>query len=413
VIGTNTPALPLSPSRIAALPEPDRGRWTEYMQRSARQLVRDRAFLQRELRTQQVTNLTSPQEARSKAWMSPDRSADYYRQAEARRVAEAIVTFQTPAGGWSKNIDMTRPRHPGMLFGVANLSRFQGTEDFDLSDASWNYIGTFDNDATVMQLRFLARVIDAYATDAPSEAGLTKAFLQGIQYILDAQYPNGGWPQVWPLQGNYHDAITFNDNAIVNVLALLRNVSMGTNEFRFVPDAIRNQAAESFKKGLDCVLKTQVRTNGGLTVWPQQSDPLTLQPTSARNFEMVSLASAESANLMLFLMQLPKPSPEIVESVHAAAAWFEKTALRDVAYRRANDRGRVLLPADGEGPLWARYYEIGTDRPIFGDRDKTIHDKVDAVSEERRIGYSWFGDGPEDALERFETWRQRFPLRKN
>ena len=60
--------------------------------------------------------------------------------------------------------------------------------------------------------------------------------------------------------------------------------------------------------------------------------------------------------------------------------------------------------APGNGPIWARYYDLNTDRPIFGDRDKTIHDDVNEISAERRNGYSWFGDGPKRALERYAEW---------
>ena len=60
-------------------------------------------------------------------------------------------------------------------------------------------------------------------------------------------------------------------------------------------------------------------------------------------------------------------------------------------------------------PLWARYYEIGSDRPIFGDRDKTIHDVVDEISRERRDSYAWFSDGPNEALKQFVKWSEAHP----
>ena len=51
------------------------------------------------------------------------------------------------------------------------------------------------------EIQFLARV------------GNHAAVLRGLDYTFAAQFPNGGWPQVWPLEGGYHDAITFNDGA--------------------------------------------------------------------------------------------------------------------------------------------------------------------------------------------------------
>jgi len=126
------------------------------------------------------------------------------------------------------------------------------------------------------------------------------------------------------------------------------------------------------------------------TVWCQQHDPLTLEPASARNYEMPSKCGAESAVIMTFLMDLPNPDSRTVAAVHAAADWFKKLKSVDVVWDMGSDDGRKLSPKPGGGPLWARYYDLKTDRPIFGDRDKTIHDDVSEISKERRNGYSWF-----------------------
>jgi PelA/Pel-15E family pectate lyase len=124
---------------------------------------------------------------------------------------------------------------------------------------------------------------------------------------------------------------------------------------------------------------------------------------------MASLSSGESAGVMLFLMRLPAPDSNVVAAVRAATAWFERVAIRDQEFRRVGEDGRQLVPAPGSGPLWSRYYEIGSDRPIFGDRDKTIHDTVAEISKERRDGYAWFHNAPADALERFAKWNQKQP----
>ncbi|HEX7530009.1 MAG TPA: pectate lyase, partial [Pyrinomonadaceae bacterium] len=100
------------------------------------------------------------------------------------------------------------------------------------------------------------------------------------------------------------------------------------------------------------------------------------------------------------------PGPPVVAAVQAVAAWFEKTKIPDVTFKRDGENGRRLIPAPGNGPLWARYYEVGADRPIFGDRDKTIHDDVNEISQERRNGYSWYSEGPGRALEQYAVWSQ-------
>ena len=407
IVGTNPPALPLTVDRIAALPAAEQVPWREYLKSSNRQLVADQARLNAEALDHGLTNLTIPPEGRGVAGIPLGKDKEWYAGAEATRLADNIISYQTPAGGWSKNLDITKhARAPGERFGHGNASHFAATTDFDTPlNVDWNYVGTFDNDATVTQLRFLARVISA------GNAGKAKyrtAFMRGLDYIYAAQYPNGGWPQVWPLQGGYHDGVTFNDDAMTNILKLLADIADGKPGYDFVPSGSRDRARASLERGISCVLAAQIVVNGRRTVWCQQYDPLTLKPASARNYEMPSAASSESAGIMLFLMSLSNPSIEVVRAVHAAADWFAKTRIEHVSYRRGDGAPR-LLQDDSAGPLWSRYYEIGTDRPIFGDRDKTIHDKVEEISLERRRGYGWYRDSGSRALEIYEAWAKKHP----
>jgi PelA/Pel-15E family pectate lyase len=84
--------------------------------------------------------------------------------------------------------------------------------------------------------------------------------------------------------------------------------------------------------------------------------------------------------------------------------------LHDVAFKPAPDgSGRKLLPAPGASPIWPRFSEIGSDRPIFGDRDLTIHDDVNELSRERRNGYAWYGDGPKRTLDHYAHWVRKQP----
>ena len=406
IIGTNSPTQPLTAGRIAALPRAQQPAWKEYLKRSTKQLRADQACLQAEMRKHGIKQPGVSPPGHSAKSIPLNNPASWYGESEARRIADIVVSFQTPAGGWSKNLDLTQhPRAPGESFTASNNSRYLGKADFDIArDARWDYVGTFDNDATITEMRFLAQVIAAAGTN--QSVSCRAAFLRGLDYIFAAQYPNGGWPQVWPLQGGYHDAITCNDNAMLNVLDLLRDISETNSEFAFVPEKYHACAAASLKRGIACVLAAQIVVDGRRAVWCQQHDPLTLQPVSARNYEMPSQAGGESAELMMFLMEQPAPGPEIVAAVNAAAAWFEKTKIYDMAFKFDHDDGRHLVPAPGNGPIWARYYEIGTDRPIFGDRDKSIHDNVNEISEERRNGYSWYNDTPKRMLEHYADWKK-------
>lgn len=386
VIGINPPSLPLAAERIAALPAAERPAWRDYLARSALARSTDEKFYADELKAH---NLTAPLVPAHGPSLTLEEPAAWYATAAARRIADIIASFQTPAGGWNKNSDFTdHLRRPG-----------------ERSGYEAGYVGTIDNGATVEPLRFLALVVTA--GDAAATASCRAAFLRGIDYLLAAQFPNGGWPQVYPLAGGYHDAITYNDSAIINVLALLREIATQQPGFAFVPAETRARATAAGRRGLACILATQIVDAGRRTVWCQQHDALTLAPTSARNYEMPSQSSGESAAILLFLLRLPDPSPEIATAIHAAAAWLEKTALKDVVFKPTPDgTGRHLIPTPGATPLWSRYSEIGSDRPLFGDRDKTIRDDIDGISKERRNGYAWFGDNPKRVLAHYAKWAQ-------
>jgi PelA/Pel-15E family pectate lyase len=409
IIGTNLPSQGVTADRIATLPADHQAAWKKYLARSEQQLQADQTFLYQEMKQHGVKETVMPPGSRSGSRLPLDKPAAWYGEAEARRIADLVISFQTPAGGWSKSVDMTDHRRaPGERFARDNASKHLGTFDNDVPrDVNWNYVGTFDNNATITQLRYLAKVISALGPDRATP--YRAAFLRGLDYIFAAQFPNGGWPQVWPLQGGYHDDITYNDGAMINVLTLLSDVAAGQNDFAFVPANVRTQAAARVQRGLECVLETQLVGAGRRTVWCQQYDALTLQPAAARNYEMPSQCGSESAGLALFLMRQAQPASRTVAAVHAAAAWFEKTKLSGVAYKPVGDEGRQLVPTPDAGPLWARYYELGTDRPIFGDRDKTIHDDVNELSKERRNGYSWFNETPGRVLEQYARWSEAHP----
>jgi len=408
IVSTNRPAQAVTLPRISVLPAGEQPAWNHYWERSEDQGAADREIFAVELREHGLHQITTPPEDKGVRSIPMNQPASWYQGAEARRIADIIVSFQTPAGGWGKNMDFTQHvRAPGERFVPGNASHFLSAADFDIPhDPGWNYVGTIDNDATTTQLRYLAKVITA--TEPRHNDVYRAAFRHGLDYLFAAQYPNGGWPQVWPLQGGYHDAITYNDDAMINVLRLLRDVQQGKHEFKFVPLDMRKRAAASIERGTACILATQIFVAGRRTVWCQQHDALSLEPTSARNYEMACQTSAESAEITLFLMELPNPGAGGIAAVRAAAAWFEKTQIRDVVYQMGPDGVRRLVQVPGSGPLWARYYEIESDRPIFGDRDKTIHEQLEEISLERRKGYGWYRDTPARALRIFTRWSRKY-----
>lgn len=402
VIGHNTPAPEMSAARLAELPAAQRPAWQAYLDRSERQTAFDRATLARELK---AGDTVPPPPVAGKTNAPLDREPAWYGTAEAAAIADTILSFQTPSGGWSKNQNRSGPKRlPGQRYSNNAETMTVGSGSFDEPrDRYWTFVGTLDNDATHTEIRFLARVNQQRPSDA-----YRAAILRGIGYLLMAQYPNGGWPQNYPLEGGFHDGITFNDEAVTEAARLLQDVAAASPDFAFVPAPMRRRAAAAAARAVDLILAAQVKVDGRLTVWPQQADALTLAPISARNYEPRGLASAESAGVLLFLMQQPRPTPAMKAAIEAGIAWLKAHTLRDHAFTMTPD-GRKLIAQPGAGPLWSRVYDIATGRPIFGDWGKTIHDDVNEISRGRRNGYTWWGVWPQKALDAYARWKATHP----
>lgn len=399
VIGQMTPAEPITHARIAALPIGQQRAWNVYLDKSVGLMEADKAALAAERQGLAEIPPPPPPGKSGGSGMDAKQDAAFYAKPDARRVADNIVSFQTPAGGWGKNVDRDGPaRLKGQHYvPVEHLPANARTGD----NEEWSYVGTIDNNATTSELRFLARVQAA----VPGTEGdkYRESFLKGVRYLLNAQFPNGGWPQIYPLQGGYHDALTFNDDALSSVVTVLADVARRQGDYGFVSEALAAEARVACNKAIQLILKTQVMVDGKRTVWGQQHDALTLAPAGARNFEPAALSSDESADLLIFLMKQAGRSPSVTAAINDGAAWLKAHAVYGLAFEKGTD-GRKLVPRPGAGPIWSRYYDIQTGKPIFGDRDRTIHTDVNELSVERRNGYSWYNNGPAKALATYDKW---------
>jgi PelA/Pel-15E family pectate lyase len=180
-----------------------------------------------------------------------------------------------------------------------------------------------------------------------------------------------------------------------------------------MPAALRKQAAAAVERAIHVILAAQVNRGGQLAGWPQQVDALTLAPISARNYEPRSIASGETTDVLLFLMQQPHPGAEVRKAIDGGVAWLRQSAIYDQAWTgKGTPEGRRIVPQKGAGPIWARNYDIASNRPIFGDRDKSIHDDVSGISIGRRNGYAWYVTQPTRALAEYENWRKRLQIRR-
>ena len=296
---------------------------------------------------------------------------------EARKIADNLLTWQSPSGGWTKNTAMARrPRAPGQRFSPWD---------------EWGYVATIDNRATTSQIEFLARV----ATTTGKENYQAGAVM-GLRYLLAAQMPGGGWPQVFPLQGDYHDHITFNDDAMVRVLIQLRNIKNGKAPWRFVGGDLRQDIGGAVSRGIQCILNCQIRVGRTLTAWCAQHHPVNLAPVGARAYELASLSGGESVGILKFLMSLGNPSPEVRAAVEAAVVWL----------RRSQVDAAALGQKSAKGPQWARFYEIETNRPLFSDLDGAKRYSFREVHQKRK-SYAWFNDAPASLLSRdYPKWRR-------
>ncbi len=317
-------------------------------------------------------------------------SVEWFQSEEGRRIADNVLTWQTPHGGWPKNRDTA-------------------SEPFD--GKSEDLRATFDNSATTGELRFLAR-----AFRATNEPRYQHAFLKGISHILEAQYPNGGWPQFYPLSKNYHRHITFNDNAMVRILELLRDVSESP-DYRFLKTEDRTKAEAAVIKGIDCILRTQIKQNGKLTAWCAQHDEKTLAPAWARSYEPPSLSGAESVGVVRFLMSLEEPTPETIAAVEGAVEWFRSVAIHGIRLDKfTNAEGqddKRIIPDPDAGTLWARFYELGSNRPIFLDRDSVVRYAFSEIGQERRTGYAYYGSWAARLLtDEYPRWREKHTFPK-
>jgi PelA/Pel-15E family pectate lyase len=323
--------------------------------------------------------LPSPAALATAAWdRILEQPAQWYRGAQARAVAENVLHYQNADGGWPKNIDMT--------------ARAAGRAE-----------STIDNGATVTQLRLLARVHEGAA-----EPRFRRAIERGLDGLLDAQYQNGGWPQYFPgARGGYHRHVTYNDGAMINVMELLNDVAARRPPLAFLDERRRARSRAAVDRGVSCILATQIVERGAPTVWCAQHDERSLRPAPARSYELASKSGSESAGITLFLMTLERPSAGVIRAVEGAVAWFRRVQLRGI--RVVNRDGDKVVVDDAAAPsLWARFYELETDRPFFCGRDGVVKYTLGEIEKERRTGYAWYVEAPRRVLERYPAWRARW-----
>lgn len=288
----------------------------------------------------------------------------------ARGVAMALVNGQLESGGWDYLIE----------FDPEKRKKYRYRVDKNNSPGQSNR-STYDDNNTQSALSFLMAYLDI-----EKNAQASDAVIYGLDKIIEAQYPIGAWPQRWdgePVDKSeypikkasvpkdypreqpdepYYRHYTFNDNSHRDLVMVLIQGWKHTKNEKYL---------EAAKKGADYLLYAQLPDPQ--PVWAQQYNSQ-MEPAWARAFEPPAATAGESTGVIRTLIDiyLDLGDEKYLEPIPKAIAWFEKSQIRP--------------------NTWARMYELGTNRPIYGDRDKKIHYSLEEISEERRKGYSWEGD---------------------
>ena len=384
-------AEPITLDRVGALPEAEQVAWKVYVGRSQTNALADAAVVQAEIIAHKLaSSLRAPSGGDFKLPAKMDNV--WYARKEAKQLADTVLSFQTPTGGWSKHTGYSKgARQPGMQWTSQNEPGHKP-----------HYVATFDNRSTTEEMYFLAAIWHA-AKEGKYQVG----FIKGLNFILAAQYPNGGWPQVYPLEGSYHDNITFNDDAMTRILELLQAIKRNEPYYTFLSESQRREAIAAFEAGVRCVMRIQVIQDGKRTGWCAQYDPLTFQPAAARNMEPVAISGLESARILGFLMTITNPSPDLVASIEGGLNWLERARITGLNKTKVN--GKTIYEANplSKEVYWARFYDLTNGQPIFPGRDGIIYKTYAEMSARNKLGYDYLSTLPGSVVNNAQKkWRK-------
>lgn len=332
--------------------------------------------------------------------MQPLQDQPSYKDDQVREIAANVLLFQRDNGGWPKDYDM-----------LAVLTEEQKKAVRDSHDHTDT---TFDNHTTHTQVDYLAR-----AFMATNDAAYRDACVRGLDFMLAAQYPHGGFPQKFPNAKGIGGHITFNDGVMVGCLEVLRAAAKPAGHFAWLDATRRANAAEAVQRGIACLLRCQNKVDGKLTGWGQQHDEKTFESCGARTFELPCNSPADTTEITRFLMGIERPSPEVAAAIEAAVGWLQRVRLSGIRvekvpapraefFRHSTDTDTVVVRDEQAPPLWARMIEIGSDRPIFASRDGIKVYSLAEVDRERRTGSGWYGNWPLRLIEKeYPAWKRR------
>lgn len=257
--------------------------------------------------------------------------------------AEALVYGQLKSGGWTNSIDFD--------------SSSPHVADYRNGRGRGKNNSSLDDGQTQSAIKFLVQADKALGFQ---NATIHHAAQVALDALLQAQFSNGGFPQVWtePVEQrailpasfpdydwrtegkvkNYWDMVTLNDNVTGYVAEALIEAH---NAYRQESYRVALRKLGDF-----LVLAQMPEPQPG---WAQQYN-YDMQPIWARKFEPPGVSGDETQEVIATLMHISETlhDPKFLEPIPDAIAWLKRSLLKD---------GQV-----------ARYYELRTNRPLYMER---------------------------------------------
>ncbi|MFA9188177.1 pectate lyase [Flavobacterium sp. FBOR7N2.3] len=314
---------------------------------------------------------------------------------------ESILLWQRSNGGWGKAI---------ATLSDYNVAPTEQQKNTALATKN-NTDTTIDNGHVVTELRWL--LADYKTTQNPNYLAAAE---KAIDWLFLAQYANGGWPQYYPDKSGYRHQITYNDNAIANVMNLMWDIIKGKNNLDLINSAYKEKATTAFNKGIDIILQTQITYKGKKTVWCAQHDEVTLLPALARSYELPSFSGSESVGLVRVLMLVEQPSTAVKQAVKDAVDWFNGAKITGIKTEKITDASQptgqdVVVVAAPGNIIWARFYDLTNSLPLFSGRDGIPKTTLAEIENERRVNYSWYGNWPNALIgSEYTNWKSKHGL---
>jgi PelA/Pel-15E family pectate lyase len=325
-----------------------------------------------------------------------------YQPGQITGIADNLLLYQRDNGGWIEN------RDPARILDDA--------EKAAIAAEKAQPVASFDNRNIYSQIEYLSAAFGRTGKTAYRDAAA-----RGLDFALAQQITTcGGWPHTVPGTATYHPYITIADEVTSGMLGLLRRISTGAGPFGHVDAQARARAKAALERGDQCVLKLQIVQDGKLTGWAGQYDPKTLEPAQGRAFELPSIVSQETVQMLRYLMSIEKPDAAQVKSIESAVDWLRRSQIKGVRlekvmlekpvqyqYHVATFDYRLVDDPNGP-PLWARFYDLDDNSIVLANRDSVRVKNFSEIHPERRSGYAWFGTWPAALLdEDYPAWRRR------